>query len=487
MGGSEAKKTQEAGGLVPGETPQGVPSRGAKRMNVNGANYDKTTKPAPTHKATFEISQEGYNWLNGRTVEAGSESKQMGEILSKTNEPGARGIGANLIEKFNSYIKSLKIEPINPCDKKKGKYQTMEMKEIFAAYIDMKYSHSGSNPVVNKDFEYCWYDDGSAELFFRKSRDETILGWDRNCLPLDPYYSNDLYNKKPLLSNKFANLSVYDELAFNYMIFTLNSITVVHKIDKYNAINDFMKNYSFFQLTRLSNIRKIPINEVAKLKKNLFYFLLYCHPVNEETLKSFAIINDEIVHTPTNIKLKEYSIEYYRYYMDNYLEYKAELIITPDEINAVKSLNHLLINLIETGYPGIKILSAARSKLDVEFINNVDAFINLYEQKNVFLKYLEFLLNNHETDKFHDYYLSMFLQNYVTYVLRNNFHEIDFLLSFFLNIDSSCDYASLLINKIYGDATFVQHIMAEQKIEFIDIKFITDLFNPSTREMYRIL
>ncbi|BES45963.1 hypothetical protein Ef22C057LT_24400 [Escherichia fergusonii] len=57
--------------------------------------------------------------LNDRTMEAGTESKQMGEILSKTNEPGARGIGASLIDKFNKYIKSIKIEPINPCNRKK--------------------------------------------------------------------------------------------------------------------------------------------------------------------------------------------------------------------------------------------------------------------------------------------------------------------------------------------------------------------------------
>lgn len=52
-------------------------------------------------------------------MEAGTESKQMGGILSKTNEPEARGIGASLIDKFNKYIKSIKIEPINPCNRKK--------------------------------------------------------------------------------------------------------------------------------------------------------------------------------------------------------------------------------------------------------------------------------------------------------------------------------------------------------------------------------
>lgn len=361
----------------------------------------------------------------------------------------------------------------------------MKMQEFFTAYIGMKYLCHKSNLVVNKHFEYCWYDDDSAELFLKKT-DETMLGWDRNCLSPDPHYDNKLDNKKPLLHNKFKQLNLYDELVFHYMIFTLNSVTVIHNTDKYNVINDFMKNYSFFQLTRLSNIRQLSIGEAKKLKSLLFHFLLYCHPVNEETLKSFAIINNEITHLPTNIKLKDYSSAYYDYYMNNYHKYQSLIVITPSEINAIKSLNHLLIDIIETGHPGVNIPPVAHPELNIDFINNIDAFIKLYAQREIFFNTIKVLLDSHKIDKYHNYYLSMFLQNYVLYILRNNFYEIEYLFSFFSRIDPTQTYTSLIINKIYGDAIFIKHFMNEQKIKFSDIKFITTLFNSTTKEMYGV-
>lgn len=359
----------------------------------------------------------------------------------------------------------------------------MNIMNIFKAYIDMKYLCNASNFDVSEYFEYCWYDDDCAELFFKKNPDETILGWDRNCLPSDPHYSNNINNKKPLLSYEFKNLNIYDEFLFHYMIFTLNSVTVIHKIDKYNAINDFMKNYCFFQLARMSGIENISDDRKKKLQSFLFHFFLYCHPVNEETLNSFVIIDNEITHLPSNIKLKEYSSEYYNYYIKNYHKYKCDIIITPDEIDAVKSLNFTLIDLIETGHPRINLIPTIYTELNVEFINNTDAFIDLYAQKTEFFKYLAVLLKNNKVSKYHDYYLSMFLQNYVVYILRDNFKEINDLFLFFKN--GFENNLSLLINKIYGDATFIRYIMDEQQIKWTDFNFITNLFTASTKEMYK--
>ncbi|CDH05423.1 Similar to Rhs-family protein [Xenorhabdus bovienii str. oregonense] len=116
MNAIEAEKTRKAGGLVPGET-NGVPDRRAKWVNIDGANYDRTTNPKPTHTATLDVTKEGYDMLNGKdVVEAGQESKQTGKILHKpTNEPGARGIGRDLLDKFNKTIKKINVNPISTC------------------------------------------------------------------------------------------------------------------------------------------------------------------------------------------------------------------------------------------------------------------------------------------------------------------------------------------------------------------------------------
>ncbi|SPW35150.1 Uncharacterised protein [Cronobacter sakazakii] len=40
-------------------------------------------------------------------------------ILSKPNEPGARGIGSDMIDDFNKHIKSVSVEEIQKCKKKR--------------------------------------------------------------------------------------------------------------------------------------------------------------------------------------------------------------------------------------------------------------------------------------------------------------------------------------------------------------------------------
>ncbi|MBD2811902.1 RHS repeat-associated core domain-containing protein [Xenorhabdus sp. Vera] len=50
MNAIEAEKTRKAVGLVPWEA-NGVPDRRAKWASIDGANYDKTTNPKPTHTA----------------------------------------------------------------------------------------------------------------------------------------------------------------------------------------------------------------------------------------------------------------------------------------------------------------------------------------------------------------------------------------------------------------------------------------------------
>ena len=54
-----------------------------------------------------------------------------------------------------------------------------------------------------------------------------------------------------LCSRLFNHLDVYDELVLFYLLFTINKTTSIVRSNPINAMNDFMKNYCFFQLAQL--------------------------------------------------------------------------------------------------------------------------------------------------------------------------------------------------------------------------------------------
>ena len=47
----------------------------------------------------------------------------------------------------------------------------------------------------------------------------------------------------------------------------------------FNAMNDFMKNYCFFQLAQLSDATKLNNEQKHQLRDFFFFFYLYTHPV----------------------------------------------------------------------------------------------------------------------------------------------------------------------------------------------------------------
>lgn len=62
--------------------------------------------------------------------------------------------------------------------------------------------------------------------------------------------------------------------------------------------------------------------------------------INEETLASFALQGDTLVHTKTNIQVAHYFACYYDYYCE-------QLAITPAHLNACKNLTLTLVQTIE--------------------------------------------------------------------------------------------------------------------------------------------
>ncbi|EOY5384335.1 hypothetical protein ACP6OQ_004333 [Cronobacter dublinensis] len=96
----------------------------------------------------------------------------------------------------------------------------------FAFYLSIinGFLHEKNN--LSTKFDYFCCNDGTVQLFFKKSEDETFCEWDLNLQPEDPHYESNP-DSIILLKDKFPLLSVYDEQVFHHMIFTVNSVTII--------------------------------------------------------------------------------------------------------------------------------------------------------------------------------------------------------------------------------------------------------------------
>lgn len=336
----------------------------------------------------------------------------------------------------------------------------------------------GGNNLSTK-FDYFCCNDGTVQLFFSKSEDETFCEWDLNLQPEDPHYKSNP-DSIILLKDKFPLLSVYDEQVFHHMIFTINSITTVPKLTKHNSINVFMKLYCFFQL---SNSRRDERSSAPEINNSNFLFRLFMftHPVNEETLNAFTLDNSgKIVHIPSGILLRDYASAYYDYFIEHYDQLSSQIVIEAKEIEAAKILHLSLVDMIEMGSSNLKIPAPALP-VEMKLINDALFFTKVYsdDRERIVRTITTFLQgkNTHE-----ETCLNFLLQNFVVYILRMDFKEIYNLLNSF----SQAEQKKLIIKQIFKRATFAKWIMNEKGISFDRIKDITCFFDDEAKKMYRI-
>lgn len=351
--------------------------------------------------------------------------------------------------------------------------------KIFKNYFFCLIQREIENNIYFDNFEYSFCDDNTAQLFFKKSEDETFCEWDLELQPEDPHYQYDL-DTSILLKDKYPLLSVYDEHVFHHIIFTVNSVTIIPEINQYNRINAFMKMYCFFQL---SNMKKNENNASAliKYKRFLFQYFLISHPVNEETLNAFTISDSgRIVHTDSNVALKDYASDYYDFYVENYEKLSAEIAIDKVEIEAAKCLHLSLIDMIENGGFALEIPSPNVS-IDMNLVNDSSYFIKTYlDNKQIIILDVVNLLNG---INFHsEYCLNFILQNFVIYILSNDFGEIHH----FLNCFSELEQKRAVVNLLFKNAIFIKAIMDEKLIVWDNIRDITCLFDDEANKMYRL-
>lgn len=360
----------------------------------------------------------------------------------------------------------------------------MELNQWFCSYLEHKYKSKALH-LNSNDFEYCIDDDNSAELFFKKNKDNTVIGWDVELQPSDPSYSDN--EGKQVGLEKYRNkITIYDEKNFYYLIVTINSIGFIRKLNFYNRMNDFIKEYCFFQLSRLNNIEMLNDGKIDQLRQFLFKFFLYCHPVNYDTLTSFSMIDGCVTHIPSKVKASEYIEDYYHNYLVNYLSITNKVDVKTEEIQAIKALSLQLLKALEGKEQPIIYPENNYSTWLLHQLNHLDDFLYAYHHNNTYffeqLSQALDMLGNGDYDK---YCLSTFLQNYVMYILFFDFDEIDKLTAFFIKHKRKSKL-SRIINKMFSETIFLQKIIREKNIQLTQKKEILNLMKVKTRKIYSL-
>lgn len=355
----------------------------------------------------------------------------------------------------------------------------MKLQSLYNEYLNIKFNRKLPS-VHTEHFQYRLCEDKSSELFFIDHENESFSEWISELQPRDPNYTVSP-DWKPVLSKNFTQLNVYDELIFYYLLFTINATTSIIKINSYNIMNDFMKNYSLFQLSQLSKVTSLHKEQQAELRDFFFFFYLYTHPVNEETLYSFSFLEHDLVHTSTGIKVEHYFSKYHDYYRDNFDKYKDQIGISPYEIDVCKNITMELLRTIE-GKSRLVMPSEEGLEDVLLLINNVDYLIQKnQENKSEIFKIMEDYLSAKDSSLYGDHCFRMLLQNYVTYIIHFDFEELNELVDYFSNTPIRCEK---IINHIFSDAIFIQKILRQNRIDLAKYKNITDFFNESARSIY---
>ncbi|MDL1162287.1 hypothetical protein P0100_14610 [Yersinia pestis] len=356
----------------------------------------------------------------------------------------------------------------------------MKLQLLYNEYLNFKFNR-GLPSVQTDGFEYGLLEDDSAALFFAERSDEAFVEWAYELQPRDPNYvaSPDW---KPVLTDSYKQLDVYDELVFYYLLFTINATTSIAKLNPYNAMNDMMKNYCFFQLAQLTDASRLNEVQRQQLRDFFFFFYLYAHPVNEETLYAFSFRGLDLVHTKTNIHVEQYVTAYHDYYSKHHDKYKDQISIDPHQIQACKSLTLELLRSIEGKSAKLEMPPEEGLEAVLQLINDVDGLMHMYsENKTTLFGMMRDFLSDNRSNPYRDHCFRMLLQNYVCYILYFKFDEIHHLVDYFKDTPVWCER---MINSLFTDAIFIQKIMRQHRIDIAEYENVIAFFNEEARRIY---
>ncbi|MCM3497639.1 hypothetical protein NST08_28785 [Paenibacillus sp. FSL K6-1566] len=356
----------------------------------------------------------------------------------------------------------------------------MKLQLLFHEYLNIKFNR-GLPSVQTVGFEYGVLEDERAALFFVDRNDQAFVEWAYDLQPGDPQYAASP-DWKPVLADTFKQLDVYDEQILYYLLFTINSTTSIVRSNPYNAMNDLMKNYCFFQLSQLNGVSRLSDEQKLQLRGFFLFFYLYAHPVNEETLYAFSFHGQDLVHTKTGIHIEPYFSAYHDYYIEHIAEYHDQLMIAPHEIAACKNLTIELLRSIEGKSTKLVMPPEEGFEAALRLINDVDEMLHMYsENKSTVFDIMRDALAGTRSIPYRDHCFSILLQNYVCYVLYFEFDEIHHLVDYFRDNPAWC---KTILNKIFADTIFLQKIMRQNRIDIADYGSVIEFFDEEARRIY---
>ncbi|CAH1197112.1 hypothetical protein [Paenibacillus sp. JJ-223] len=358
----------------------------------------------------------------------------------------------------------------------------MHIQHLYHSYLNMKYNRA--LPLLEtRPFEYALCEDGGAELFFTDHPEETFAEWLSELQPRDPnYVANPDW--KPMLHEQFAQLDVYEELILYYLLYTINATTSIASLNPYNAMNDFMKNYAFFQLNPLTGISRLSDEQKGQLREFFFFFYLYAHPVNEETLYAFSFKGHTLVHNKTNIEVERYISAFHDHCIHNFADFEDQLSILPSNIKACKQLTLELLRSIEGHAPKLTMPPEEGIEPILRLINDVDEMLRMHSENNaeLFAVMRDFMENNPgASTPYSEHCFRILLQNYVSYILFFNFDAIRDLVKYFKDDPL---WGKTIINHMFTDAILIQKIMRQLRIDLAFYPEVTALFEEQARRIY---
>lgn len=356
----------------------------------------------------------------------------------------------------------------------------MELQSIYNEYLNIKFKR-GLPPVRMNSFEYGLYEDDSADLFLPDHPEVTFTNWMYNLQPRDPHYVS-MPNWQPVLADVFQQMDIYDEQVLYHLLFTINTTLSVNSHNAYSTMNDFMKNYSFLQLSHLSEITRLNEEQRQQLRDFFFFFYLYSHPVNEETLYACSFEGKNLVHTKTDISLEHYFTAFHDYYSSNKKEYSKQIAIAPPDIQACKHLTLELLQCIEGKSAKLNMPQEEGLEAVLRLINDVDQMLQLHdENKPELFDIMKSFLTDARSTPYRDHCFTTLLQNYASYILFFRFDEIHALVEYFEDTPVWC---RTIINKIFMDTIFMERLLRQKRIDITAYPNVTPFFEDEAKRIY---
>lgn len=344
------------------------------------------------------------------------------------------------------------------------------------------------------DFEYARCEDDSIELFYKNEDSVTFIEWNADLHPPDPRYG-DPDKRLPLLHESFPTLNVYDEQVLNFLLYTLNAALSLPPLSSAHAMNERMKQHCFFLLGRLSAVTSLSEAQKRQLREFGFWFFLYAHPVNGETLEAFSLnaqpfsdpeskpTKTRLIHTESGIAVRDYFRVYHDYYAQHHSAYADRLLVSPQQIQASLELTLELLNVIEGNIAAehAPVLPDWPSEAHQEtsdplqkalrWIHHPDELLDTYAASpgEVFELMRDLTLHAHRDSAGTDAYLApiaeMLLDHYVLYVLFFDPGELSRLIAYFSPEPEVC---TILVNRLLTDTIFMQRILQMRGINLLE-------------------